>query len=398
MERLLGRISARLSSRRTCWLAPVLLAIALATSPGCAGTTATPVKPTAPTSYEEAMALIAEAKEHYRRALSIPYPDAASEMEAAIADYEAALPLVRKEEHPAEWAMAMNNLAVIYKALPSGDRAANSAEAERCYLAALTVVSKQSHPQLWVTIANNLGVYYAETTFGDRSQNIERGIDYLRQALRVCEKEASPRQWAITSADLGAALVNRLAGDRHEDLEEARRHLEPALRVHLDNDDVLLAADASLALGLYYYFTTEGDRTENLSRARDLFRGARRVYDKIKGSERWGIATLHLSGSILADREHLTAADLEEVRGMLDEVLPVWTRESDPSHWAEARECLAYVCLCEHPHSAEHLRQALDLFMEAIRGYEDAGDRQGAERTRSLWTQLNQRLREMTAD
>ena len=65
----------------------------------------------------------------------LPSEDRASNLERAIACYQAALQVRTREAFPVEWANTQTNLGTAYADLPTGDRAASLAQAIACYQA-----------------------------------------------------------------------------------------------------------------------------------------------------------------------------------------------------------------------------------------------------------------------
>src|SRR6266550_440917 len=89
------------------------------------------------------------ADNQYNRGLSyvsLQKGDRQTNLEAAIACFQAALQIYSREEFPVEWAAAQHNLGNAYRNLQQGDRQANQVKAIECYESALQVYTHQQFP------------------------------------------------------------------------------------------------------------------------------------------------------------------------------------------------------------------------------------------------------------
>lgn len=152
-----------------------------------------------------------------------------------------ALPLVAKDQHPAEWATTQNNLAIADATL--GQRAEGQdalhyfKHAVEAFKAALTVRTREAMPAQWAMTQNNLAVAY--DNLGHRAEG-QDALDHLRNAVAAYEaaltvrtREAMPYLFAQTNENLGLALTTKahVTGDV-SDVESAIRYFDRALEVY----------------------------------------------------------------------------------------------------------------------------------------------------------------------
>jgi CHAT domain-containing protein len=107
--------------------------------------------------------------------------DKAQNLEKAIASYEAALQVRKRDALPQDWAMTQNNLGLAYLYRILGDKAQNLEESIAAYTAALQVLTRDAFPQNHAKTLLNLGIAYqdaqrfpkAYTTFKDAIESVE---------------------------------------------------------------------------------------------------------------------------------------------------------------------------------------------------------------------------------
>ncbi|MCC3594323.1 tetratricopeptide repeat protein [Microcoleus sp. PH2017_28_MFU_U_A] len=112
-----------------------------------------------------------------------PLGSKSSNMEIAIAGYEAGLQIFKQVQ---------NNLGLAYSDRIKFDRGENIERAIECYQAALQVLTRDALPQKWAMTQNNLGLAYSDRIKFDRGDNIERAIECYQAALQVYTRDALP--------------------------------------------------------------------------------------------------------------------------------------------------------------------------------------------------------------
>ncbi len=157
--------------------------------------------------------------------------DRADNIEKAIAAYQYALEVYKKDAFPNLWATTQNNLGNAYSNRIQGDTADNIEKAIAAYQYALEVYKKDAFPNQWATTQNYLGAAYRNRIQGDPADNIEMAIAAYQSALEVYKKDAFPNDWAMTQNNLGNAYSDRIQGDTADNIEKAIAAYQYALEV-----------------------------------------------------------------------------------------------------------------------------------------------------------------------
>jgi tetratricopeptide (TPR) repeat protein len=223
---------------------PFLAALALTASLGCGHA---PAAPTAPTTNEEAMALVTQADQHREQAQDIACTDVAGELEAAIANYEAALQFLIEQGHPQEWADATRGLGRAYLLQHTGARHEHLAEAIAHYTDALRVFREEEMPEVWAGAHHGLAECHLD--LGDSA----RAIEHFTEALRVWRQDAHVDLWV--KAKLGLAICHeqrRELGQAISELEavepliraQGEVNAADGIRVEIEKHRARLAAEA----------------------------------------------------------------------------------------------------------------------------------------------------------
>ncbi|MBD2547826.1 CHAT domain-containing protein [Planktothricoides raciborskii] len=210
--------------------------------------------------------------------LAFPLGNRATNIEIAIAGYEAIIPVFTAV--PEEWAIFQNYLAIAYKRRIYGDRRSNIEKAIACYRNALQVFTPKSSPAIWGDFQNNLAIAYSERLEGDRAQNIEQAIALANEILVVCTRDAFPEQWADSQTNLGKFYRDRVSGDPAENLEISIRCYQDALQIFTREAFPQNWGRIQEGLGLSYSNRIKGDRAENAELAIDYFQAALQVLDR----------------------------------------------------------------------------------------------------------------------
>ena len=135
--------------------------------------------------------------------------------------YQSSLAIAKSLADRQREAAVCLRLGNLYQQYPQGDRASNLEKAIADYEAALQVYTREAFPEQWAMTQNNLGNAYSDRIMGDRADNLEMAIADYEAALQVYTREAFPEQWAMTQNNLGNAYSDRIRGDRADNLEMA---------------------------------------------------------------------------------------------------------------------------------------------------------------------------------
>ncbi|WP_457654630.1 tetratricopeptide repeat protein [Rhodocaloribacter sp.] len=158
--------------------------------------------------------------------------------------YQSAAQCCPKEAFPELFALAQNNLALAYLAIPltqAGDRL-RMAVAIGALREALTVYTREAHPEAWASATLNLAnaLQYAPT--GTPEEHLWQAVDLYEQVLEVRAPEADPLAYARVLANQANALAHLGAFSRAVPrLEEAAR----LFRAH-DEPDAAASVEAIL--------------------------------------------------------------------------------------------------------------------------------------------------------
>ncbi|MGB6300681.1 MAG: hypothetical protein WBF90_31520 [Rivularia sp. (in: cyanobacteria)] len=138
----------------------------------------------------------------------------ATNLEIAIAGYEAILNVFTSQAFPEKWATTQMNLGRAYFYRIQGDGAENVEQAILCYQNALKVYNQEQFPQEWVDIQNNLATVYNQRIREDRLKNLKSAID--------CYKKAKV---AYTTAPQREVTQKKLENTCYELWGEVAKHL-----------------------------------------------------------------------------------------------------------------------------------------------------------------------------
>jgi CHAT domain-containing protein/tetratricopeptide (TPR) repeat protein len=140
---------------------------------------------------------------------------------------EAALAVLTREIHPAEFAGTQLNLAGVYLKWGQPDRATEHLRA------ALEVGSTTEgwSSENRAMVENDLGVACLDQNDAGGCQHVEEAIDWFQRALTTRTRQALPNEWATTQANLARAYLRRQEGDPAENLERGIAAYWSALQV-----------------------------------------------------------------------------------------------------------------------------------------------------------------------
>lgn len=265
------------------------------------------------------------------------------ELERAIPCYEAAIPMLNREEHAAQWALAQSHLGFAYRQLPAGRWGENRLRSVEHYEASLEVYTEEAYPSEWAQTQRNLGLGYATLANMDlpeRQEHLERAIAYNEAAMRIYTREAFPEVWADLQNSLGGVYRKLPTGDRKADVAQAIACYEAALAMWTEAEHPEQWAECRHNLGLAYYRHPTEDRAEDLMHAIEHYEAALRVYTQEALPTDWARTQYNL-GLVYqwmptGDRE----ADQERSILYFEASLEVYTPETYPTDWALSLDSL----------------------------------------------------------
>ena len=210
-------------------------------------------------------------------------------LEQSIAAFDAALEVLDPDKASEDWASTQNNLAAVLQTL--GQMRADSKLLKRAvdaYKALLTVWTRDRLPLIWATTMNNLGTalrLLGEQRKGPRT--LEQSVAAYNAALSIRRRDCLPDEWAITQNNLGAAL--KVLGQRTEDLlilGKAMAAFRESLKEWSQEREPMNWAMALANLGATRKQLAELNRDAKIAeRALDDFHAARQVFRSASHSQ-----------------------------------------------------------------------------------------------------------------
>lgn len=215
--------------------------------------------------YEEALPVLAEQsrpEEHAETVMNLGLVRQAlagagrGRITDAIDCYHRALRVFTRAEHPREYAILHNNLAVAYLSIPLSDERGRMREAlaVQSFEEVLKVVSLVDHPTEYAMIQNNLGNALQYAASGHPLENNLRALAAYDEALKVRTARETPLEYANTISNMANVLRNLPAdpaqpGDgRRAGLDRARSLYEEAHAIFLHHRQAGSAAVVEAAL------------------------------------------------------------------------------------------------------------------------------------------------------
>lgn len=190
-----------------------------------------------------------------------------------IQNYREALRLMEKSDLTLTQAEIWLNLGIAYQEMANGRRGA-LLEASACYQQALKVFTAADHPDLYALAHNNLALAYLAMPLTEASDQLRSAIaiQSLREALRIYTPETNPDQWASAQLNLANALQYLPSTHPEDNLIQAVELYEEILATRVREDDPLgyarLLANQGNALSHLGIFTHAQTKLEE---ARALF-------------------------------------------------------------------------------------------------------------------------------
>jgi CHAT domain-containing protein len=322
--------------------------------------------------------------------------DKASNIEIAIAGYEAVLTVFTRNAHPRNWATTQIGLGNAYCNRIRKDKAQNLELAITAFTSALEVFTHNAYPQEWAKTQMNLGSAYFYRIGGDKAQNLEDAIAANRAALEVFTRDAYSQNWAQTQSNLGAAYLYRIRGDKAQNLEDAIAAFTRAWEVFANDEYRYHRAKTQMNLGIAYSDRIRGDKIENLELAIAAFIDALKVYQTRNAfPEDWAKTQMNLGKAYLYRTYGDKAENLELAIAAFSDALQVYTRDAFPQEWAMTQNNLgiAYFHRIDGD-NAQNIELAITAFRAAseIRT-RDASPQQWAMTQNNLGNAYRNRIR-----
>jgi len=151
-------------------------------------------------------------------------------LQDAISHYHNALRVFNKDDHPKDYAILHNNLAIAYLSMPMSDERGKMREAlaVQSFEEVLKVINIVDHPSEYAMIQNNLGNALQYASSSHAFANNLRAIEAYDEALRVRNSRDTPMEYANTIANKANVLRNlpddaeNLEGGNRENLRQSR--------------------------------------------------------------------------------------------------------------------------------------------------------------------------------
>lgn len=128
----------------------------------------------------------------------------------AIAHYHRALRVFNRSQHPREYAILHNNLAIAYLSIATADEVGKLREAlaVQSFEQVLEVITLVDHPSEYAMAQNNLGNALQYAPSSHPVANLLRAIEAYDEALKVRTSRDMPIEYANTIANKANALAN----------------------------------------------------------------------------------------------------------------------------------------------------------------------------------------------
>ncbi|MCL6540513.1 MAG: hypothetical protein K6T87_07990 [Roseiflexus sp.] len=142
--------------------------------------------------------------------------------DAAIRSLRDALALIGLHSLPDVRAHLALRLGMLYQERAEGQRAM-LLEASKCYQDALRFYTRETAPELYALAQNNLALVYLAMPLTEASDQLRKGIavQALREALTIYTRATHPDLWSRTQLNLANALQYLPSANLHDHLIEA---------------------------------------------------------------------------------------------------------------------------------------------------------------------------------
>lgn len=157
----------------------------------------------------------------------------------AIAAYQRALRTFNKEKHPKEFAILQNNLATAFLSIPFTDERSKMREAlaVQSFEEGLKVVDIIDHPIEYAMLQNNLGNALQYASSSHALENNLRALEAYDEALRVRTRATTPLEYANTISNKANCLWN-LPIDAAEPESDVANNIKLARALYQEAHDI----------------------------------------------------------------------------------------------------------------------------------------------------------------
>lgn len=204
--------------------------------------------------YRQALALLAgsgleDTRAHAWLNLGMLYQERAGGQRAplleAVKCYQEALRFFKRATHPEMYALAQNNLALAYLAMPLTEASdqLRMAIAVQALREALSVVTREDHPRLWSSARLNLANALQYLPSARPEEHLAEAVELYEEVLATRDPDADPLGYGRVLANQGNALAH-LGIFTH-----ARPKLQEAARLFAAGGDHEAAATVRETLG-----------------------------------------------------------------------------------------------------------------------------------------------------
>ncbi len=149
-----------------------------------------------------------------------------------IQHYQEAIRLLAKSDLAETSAELWLNLGIAYQEMANGRRGV-LLEAVKCYQQALQTFTPETNPELFALANNNLALAYLAMPLTEASDQLRSAIavQSLRHALKIYTRDTHPAQWASTQLNLANALQYLPSAHPEENLTQSVELYEELLAI-----------------------------------------------------------------------------------------------------------------------------------------------------------------------
>ncbi|QBD74845.1 CHAT domain-containing protein [Ktedonosporobacter rubrisoli] len=280
-----------------------------------------------------------------------------------------ALSIYTEVRYPIAWALNQNALGSLYHEYLQGDQTSNIEKAIACFQAALRVFTEQDTPREWAQTQNYLGLAYRSRLLGNREENQEKSIQCYKAALRVFTEQDTPRDQAMLLTNMGSLYLERLHDHYMQNQARAINCFYQALRVFNEQEFPVEWATTQNNLGNVLCMYFHGDIFENRQKALQCYQKALKVRTERQFPVEWATTQNNL-GNLLSLMEENPEENSEKAIACFQESLRVFTEQDFPVEWARSQNNLGGVySRRKRGNAQENSEKAIDCFQAALRIY-----------------------------
>jgi tetratricopeptide (TPR) repeat protein len=275
-----------------------------------------------------------------------------ADQKRAIACYEEALKVYRRQSFPRDYGIVQWNLGRAYQAQARG-APENLTRAIEAYEEASATMGD---PLKWAALQDLIGECIRGIQTGDRAVNIRRAIEQSERALTEFTEHSHASDWAFANELLGWAHLEARLISGDDQLSAATTCFEAALRVNTRSRSPFRWAALQDGLGWAYQFLESGDRLENLSKAAMFAELALEEFPRPLYPTDWAVVQGNLGNIQLARFEAGVADAAQLAITHFEQALEVYASAQDAHH-----SSIAQINLGAAYRALGDLEQALSL-------------------------------------